>query len=528
MDYSSSDVKKLHTVAMAQMREKKKIVEKLLLTDKAKEYYHRTKALEAFKTIFYEAVSDDVLSDFEIQYLKHFAKRNNLEWETAVSFVSAEAGAFIESIIQTYSNDGLLDQREQDDVSRLSKIFHVNLEDVSTYEQSLSDTKRKAIGLFKNKFKEFVSDGVLTKTEIAYLKRLAKTYALDWKHMMTLIRSDALIFVKSLVKTAAADDILNDKEELIIRKAMDLLHFEKEERYYIEYDLLNIKAKALEMFADTFLDKISQDEFDEENLKALKEVAESYSLSWKEAVESVQDEAREFIKKLIVFAKQDGELDKKEENTIKRVVRLFNMPDDVKNDFYSEIKTIKQLQNIREGDLPGINDVPVMLESTELAHSSEKCHFKKTPGQQSSLYGTMVITNSKVYFIGTKKSFKFTLKSVFNLSYDGEHIFIDRQGTGRGHYRVKEPEITFELLLYLVRKNNFLVAHKNERERSRHIPQDVKVAVYHRDGGRCVICNSDVGLEFDHIIPFSKGGANTAENIQLLCHVCNLKKGAHL
>ena len=55
MDYSSSDVKKLHTVAMAQMREKKKIVEKLLLTDKAKEYYHRTKALEAFKTIFYEA-----------------------------------------------------------------------------------------------------------------------------------------------------------------------------------------------------------------------------------------------------------------------------------------------------------------------------------------------------------------------------------------------------------------------------------------------------------------------------------------
>jgi len=169
-----------------------------------------------------------------------------------------------------------------------------------------------------------------------------------------------------------------------------------------------------------------------------------------------------------------------------------------------------------------------MMESTELAHFSEKCHFKKTPGQKSSQYGTMVITNSKVYFIGSNKSFKFNLKSVFNLSYDGEQIFIDRQGTGRGHYQVKEPELMFELLFYLVRKNNFLAAHKNERERSRHIPQEVKVEVYHRDGGRCVICNSDVNLEFDHIIPFSKGGANTIENIQLLCHSCNLKKGANL
>ena len=435
---------------------------------------------------------------------------------------------FIKSIIQTYSNDGLLNQQEQNKVTHLSKIFHVNLENVNAYEQSLSDTKRKAIGLFKNKFKGFVSDGVLTKEEISYLKKLAKTYDLDWKHMMTLVRSDALIFVKSLVKTAASDNILNNKEELIINKAMDLLHFEEEDRYYIEYDLLNIKAKSLEMFAEVFLDKISQDEFDEENLNALTKVAESYGLSWKEAIESVQDEAREFIKKLIVFAKQDGELDKKEENTIKRIVRLFNMPDDIKNNFYNEIKTIKRLQNIREGDLPNISDVPVMMESTELAHLSEKCHFKKTPGQQSSLYGTMVITNNKVYFIGTKRSFKFNLKSIFNLSYDGEHIFIDRQGTGRGHYRVKEPELTFELLLYLVRRNNFLVAHKNERERSRHIPQDVKVEVYHRDGGRCVICNSDVSLEFDHIIPFSKGGANTVENIQLLCHACNLKKRANL
>jgi hypothetical protein len=36
--------------------------------------------------------------------------------------------------------------------------------------------------------------------------------------------------------------------------------------------------------------------------------------------------------------------------------------------------------------------------------------------------------------------------------------------------------------------------------------------------GRCHI-------EYDHIIPRSKGGPNTVENIQILCRMCNLKKG---
>ena len=58
------------------------------------------------------------------------------------------------------------------------------------------------------------------------------------------------------------------------------------------------------------------------------------------------------------------------------------------------------------------------------------------------------------------------------------------------------------------------------------IPQRVRNEVWRRDEGRCVDCGSRERLEFDHIIPVSKGGANTARNLDLRCEECNRRKAA--
>lgn len=67
------------------------------------------------------------------------------------------------------------------------------------------------------------------------------------------------------------------------------------------------------------------------------------------------------------------------------------------------------------------------------------------------------------------------------------------------------------------------------RERRRIIPTSIKMEVWKRDGGKCVICGAADELHFDHDLPYSLGGTSVkAENVQLLCGRHNLAKGAKI
>ena len=62
---------------------------------------------------------------------------------------------------------------------------------------------------------------------------------------------------------------------------------------------------------------------------------------------------------------------------------------------------------------------------------------------------------------------------------------------------------------------------------SRHIPADVKRAVWTRDGGRCAFvgttgrCSETGFLEFHHVVPYARGGPAVVENIELRCATHN-------
>jgi hypothetical protein len=57
--------------------------------------------------------------------------------------------------------------------------------------------------------------------------------------------------------------------------------------------------------------------------------------------------------------------------------------------------------------------------------------------------------------------------------------------------------------------------------RSRHIQNQLARAIAKMP---CAVCGCPFGSLADHVIPFSLGGPNTADNIQPLCEPCNLHK----
>jgi 5-methylcytosine-specific restriction endonuclease McrA len=102
----------------------------------------------------------------------------------------------------------------------------------------------------------------------------------------------------------------------------------------------------------------------------------------------------------------------------------------------------------------------------------------------------------------------------------------------------EDAGLTADDLLALVRERQRRAARALERahaalagertEARPPIPRDVRLAVFERDGGRCVECGSRFDIQYDHVIPVALGGASTAENLQILCAPCNRTKGAAL
>lgn len=62
-------------------------------------------------------------------------------------------------------------------------------------------------------------------------------------------------------------------------------------------------------------------------------------------------------------------------------------------------------------------------------------------------------------------------------------------------------------------------------KRKDKIPSNLKKEVFERDGYRCQRCGDWHDLCADHIIPESRGGETTKENLQALCRQCNTSKG---
>ncbi|MDT5048594.1 MAG: hypothetical protein QOG75_4487 [Mycobacterium sp.] len=137
--------------------------------------------------------------------------------------------------------------------------------------------------------------------------------------------------------------------------------------------------------------------------------------------------------------------------------------------------------------------------------------------------GQLVVTNRKVRFSAFERGGEIALSKVLNVVHFSVH-YLSLEATSNslsGDYTVQDAEWAATVIDTTLKIDRRVLLPGSSTGVRTPIPQQVKAEVWQRDHGRCVQCQTTDYLEFDHIIPRSKGGANSVGNVQLLCRRCN-------
>lgn len=220
--------------------------------------------------------------------------------------------------------------------------------------------------------------------------------------------------------------------------------------------------------------------------------------------------------------------------------------------FEKRMRYLRALSEIRAGNVPRIATT-IHLDSDEYAHFELQVTYFKPNKKIKVLPGRLIGTNKKCYFLSNTGADSATIdwnnvseaaprtievpsttsqygktKDVSYKSVQVLHIVVSR-GSGGGGYQVPDMLYAKTIIDSLVRLwKRQLVLYKEQAAQG-IIPEHIKAAVFQRDQGRCIQCGyQGVYIEYDHKHPRSKGGQNTVDNIQLLCRMCNLKKGSRV
>jgi hypothetical protein len=291
----------------------------------------------------------------------------------------------------------------------------------------------------------------------------------------------------------------------------------------------DIKQK-LNKFRNLFIEYCSDDILTDEEWRNLKIFVSNSNLDMTEALSFVRGDALYFLERTLVFAFSDGIITDSEEAEFYKLKNMLNISDNLANSLIIKLKYLKWITSICKGNLPSIKSTSV-LDSDEICHlETSAIYIKVNTKSVVEVIGRLIVTNKQIHFASLTGGWRIKINSILRVEELPGRINLELSvKLGNGMYKVEDTLHVFAVINTLVRicKRQMLIPQSSERPH-RHIPQNVKNEVYQRDQGKCVQCGKNEYLEFDHVIPFSKGGANMVNNLQLLCRKCNLLKRNHL
>ncbi len=284
--------------------------------------------------------------------------------------------------------------------------------------------------------------------------------------------------------------------------------------------------QALGSFRLTFINYCSDGLLTDAEWNSLVMIMERERISKQEAMAFVRGDAVNFVERSLLFASADGFVTDDEEKAIHYLINGLEIPHNLSQPIINRLAYIKQLGNIRKGNLPIIQP-SVRLELDELCYLEIPATFNKVNVKAIvPVYGRLIATNRKILFLSQTGGTEILLKNIMRITAQQNGIYLELSvKTGNGFYSVQDPPYTEAVLETIVRISKREVLDYKAEKDTRIISRHIVAAVHKKCQGQCVECGSKTYLELDHIIPLSRGGATSEANLQLLCRGCNQRKG---
>jgi hypothetical protein len=267
----------------------------------------------------------------------------------------------------------------------------------------------------------------------------------------------------------------------------------------------------------------------EEEAHIRKVLAES-DITWEEACELLSEKTRSFVREVLADAISDGVVTQEEQDELIRYIELF-LVDDLEHEVMSVIRRTNVIYNLGRGVLTHpLPSYPIWLKSGESIYFETYARYVKEAGVQAEeIFGALYVTNTRIEFLSDDFNLSKPLSSIRACESTcwSELLLNFNPLNGSGSYLMEDAQLAEAYIIALTKSSNrtgslsYGTCTVSER---RKISKEVRHAIWIRDAGKCTECGAVDYLEFDHIIPVSKGGSNSSQNIQLLCRRCNGKK----
>jgi HNH endonuclease len=393
-------------------------------------------------------------------------------------------------------------------------------------DHTLRDIEAAKRILFRKLIDRAWADGKVTSAEKKALKSYSQQLELPSDEAVSVYRDATKIRFAALFARAMEDGNLDQRETAALEEVTQSvglglrdyikLFFRNEGEYFLS-GLFNACTNGGELSDDTWT--------------RFTNTAAQLGFADGELSQIIQPQAKQFVEHVLADQDADNRLSQSEISALTSLVSRLAFPAHFTEYVQRQLSALRIIRDAAEGRLVTLErPLDVAIRAGEIVYLHSDATWVQTKVRRSGPlkvyhHGTLTITDNRLLF--SSESMSFVARFARIVRHGGKTGIIRLQLSGQPESTFlvdEEKPIAYSILESAIALSNQTRISKSSKDRSRHIPREVRQRAWQRCGGRCVECGADEYLEYDHIIPVARGGSNSDQNVQVLCRKCNLKK----